>query len=184
MMYAADNKDMVPQHERSGYWLWDMPRATADALVAAGARRDVFYCPSILASVKPYDPDVNWWDNSTTRRIIGYGWIGIRLVNGVPDPSPTEWPNDTKQFLTKFVGVTNATAMELIVDATLQNAANNSFSDVPSGMTKDGHHHNPHMDKNNPAGGTNFYLDGHAAWVKFVKFQKRYDPHDRVYWWW
>jgi hypothetical protein len=161
-----------------------MPRDTADALVAAGARKDVFYCPSIMASVKPYDPAVNWWENSSTRRIIGYGWIGMRLKSGQPDPQPDHWPNNAKEYLTRFIELTNATQMELIIDATLQDAGSSSFSDIPSNMTLDHHHHNPHMVRNSPAGGNSFYLDGHGAWVNFKKFHKLYDPQDRVYWWW
>jgi len=35
-----------------------------------------------------------------------------------------------------------------------------------------------------PAGGNALYLDGHSAWVKFQLMKMRYDPHDRVQWWW
>src|SRR5512146_2751144 len=31
-MYATDNRDRVPQHDEQGKWLWDRPRAAADAL--------------------------------------------------------------------------------------------------------------------------------------------------------
>lgn len=187
-IYGGDNKDKIPQHTRSGNWLWDMPKETADVLVTSGARRDVFYCPSIMASVKPYDPAVNWWDSSATRRIIGFGWIGMRLTSvGQPDPQPGNWPGNTRQYLQKFTetfGNLGPSTLELIVDPTLQGSASSSFADVPSGLTLDGHHHNPHMEKNSPAGGNAFYLDGHGAWHKFRSLQKRYDPSDRVFWWW
>jgi prepilin-type processing-associated H-X9-DG protein len=42
----------------------------------------------------------------------------------------------------------------------------------------------PHMVRGNPGGGNAAYVDGHTAWVKFQKMQMRYDPHDRVQWWW
>ena len=60
-VYANDNRDLVPQAKTDGKWLWDMPRPVADGLTNGGATRDVFYCPSIMASVKPSDPTVNWW---------------------------------------------------------------------------------------------------------------------------
>ena len=89
-----------------------------------------------------------------------------------------------KQFVQKLVGNTNAAAMELVVDPVLQTASSLRFDDVPSNLTPDGHHRNPHMDKTRPAGGHAFYVDGHAAWNRFIRMQRRYDPHDRVYWWW
>jgi prepilin-type N-terminal cleavage/methylation domain-containing protein/prepilin-type processing-associated H-X9-DG protein len=184
-VYANDNRDLVPQAKTDGKWLWDMPRPVADGLTNGGATRDVFYCPSIMASVKPYDPTVNWWDRSAARRIIGFGWLGVRLdASGRPDPAITAGMVGGKQFIRSLAGNTNACEMELIVDPTLQNAANGSFADVPSGLTLDGHHHNPHLEKGMPAGGNVFYVDGHSAWVKFGKMKKRYDPSDRVYWWW
>jgi|SRR4051812_34841414 prepilin-type N-terminal cleavage/methylation domain-containing protein len=184
-VYANDFLDKVPQSQVNGKWLWDMPRPIADGLSAGGATRDVFYCPSIAASVKPWDPAVNWWDYSTTRRIIGYGWVGVRLdANNNPDASMEAGMVGGKQFIRKITGVTNSTQMELIVDATLQDASTLSFAVVPSNLTLDKQHHNPHMERSMPAGGNAFYVDGHANWNLFRKMAKRYDPSDRVYWWW
>jgi hypothetical protein len=184
-MYANDNQDKVPQSQVDGHWLWDMPRPIADGLTTAGATRDVFYCPSIAASVKPYDPAVNWWDYSGTRRIIGFGWVGVRLDStGKPDATMEAGMVGGKQFIRKTIGNTNNTEMELIVDATLQDASSLSFADVPSNLTLDKHHHNPHMARAVPAGGNAFCVDGHARWNPFKKMLKRYDPSDRVYWWW
>jgi prepilin-type N-terminal cleavage/methylation domain-containing protein/prepilin-type processing-associated H-X9-DG protein len=184
-IYGNDNRDKVPQGPTAGHWLWDLPRPAADGLTNSGATRDVFYCPSIMASVKPYDPNVNWWNYNATRRIIGFGWIGVRLgANGAPDPTMESGMVGGKQFIRSLVGNTNACEMELIVDPTLQNAASGSFADVPSGLTLNGRHSNPHLEKGMPAGANVFYVDGHAAWVRFNKMKKRYDPSDRVYWWW
>ena len=185
VMYAGDNQDRVPQHTQNGAWLWDVPRPSIDALTNNAVRREVFYCPSVRASVKAFDLTVAWWDYSSSRRIIGYGWIGVRLDNS-GNPSGTMQANMVggKQFIRKLIGNTNGTAMELIVDPVLQTASTRRFDDVPSNLTPDGRHHNPHMEKNLPAGGNAFYVDGHAAWVRFLKMQRRYDPQDRVYWWW
>ena len=184
-VYANDNQDKVPQSQINGKWLWDMPRPIADGLSGGGATREVFYCPSIAASVRPYDPAVNWWDYSTDRRIIGFGWVGVRLdSSGKPDAGMEGGMVGGKQFIRKTIANTNSTQMELIVDATLQDASSMSFADVPSNLTLDKHHHNPHMERAVPAGGNAFYVDGHAAWNKFAKMMKRYDPSDRVFWWW
>jgi len=186
-MYANDNQDKIPQHQQSGAWLWDVPRPTTDAMTNIAVRREVFYCPSVRASVKAFDLSVAWWDYSGTQRIIGYGWIGVRLdSNGRPSASMQSNmdPAGGKQFIQKLTGNTNASMMELVVDPVLQTSATSRFDDVPSNLTPSGRHQNPHMQKQMPAGGNAFYVDGHAAWVKFQKLKKRYDPKDRVYWWW
>jgi len=184
-MYANDNRDRVPQHTRSGSWLWDVPRESADALTNYVAnKREIFYCPSIRASVKAFDPAVAWWDYSAGQRIIGYGYLGVRLdSSGKIDTVAANWLNGAWP-VQKFTGNTNAVETPLFVDATLSNRSDN-FADVPSGLTPDLHHHNPHMDHGRPAGANVFYVDGHAAWTKMAKIKKRYDPNgDRVFWWW
>ncbi len=187
LMYAGDNRDKVPQHAQNGAWLWDVPRATIDALTNNAVRREVFYCPSIRASVKAFDVTVAWWDYSSSRRIIGYGWIGTRLDSaGNPSASmqANMVPTGGKQFIQKITGNTTAVEMQLIVDPTLQTASSLRYDDVPSNLTSDGRHRNPHMQKGTPSGGNAFYVDGHGAWTKFAKMKKRYDPQDRVFWWW
>ncbi len=184
ILYGQDNKDMVPQHRiEGGWWLWDLPRPTRDALTNNAVRRELFYCPSVRASVKAFDPAVAWWDLD----IIGYGWLGVRLDStGKPEPtmnSPS-YMLPGKQFISRFTTTTNAAQSELIVDPLLSVANTRDFMNPNSGLTPDGRHHNPHMLGRDPAGGNAFYVDGHAAWVKFARIRMRYDPHDRVQWWW
>jgi len=182
-LYGHDNRDLVPQHAIGGSWLWDLPRATKNALTNNAVRRETFYCPSVRASVKAFDPAVAWWDLD----IIGYGWLGVRLdSNGKPDPTQNlpSYMLPGKQFISRFTGNTNASLAELIVDPLLSVANSRDFLNPNSGLTPDGHHHNPHMLGRDPAGGNAFHLDGHATWVKFDRMKMRYDPHDRVQWWW
>ena len=183
ILYGHDNRDMVPQHTIGGSWLWDLPRATKDALTNNAVRRETFYCPSVRASVKAFDPAVAWWDLD----IIGYGWLGVRLDStGKPEPTQNSasYILPGKQFISRFTTTTNASQSELIVDPLLSVANTKDFWNPNSGLTKDGRHHNPHMLGRDPAGGNAFYVDGHAAWVKYDRMQVRYDPHDRVQWWW
>jgi len=184
LMYANDNRDTLPAHRVDGQWLWDMPIGTADALTNAGARRPVFYCPSVRASVKEYDLEVAWWDISNSRRIIGYAWMGARLDStGKPDATMAGKMLPGKQFLLKTTGNTNASAAELLADAMLSVGAKN-FVQVPSGLTKDGRHRNPHMQGIYPGGANAFYLDGHGAWRSFKLLRERYNPQDRDVRWW
>jgi prepilin-type N-terminal cleavage/methylation domain-containing protein/prepilin-type processing-associated H-X9-DG protein len=186
IMYGHDNRDRVPQHAKSGGWLWDVPRATIDVLTNYGPKAVSFYCPSVRASVKYPDPVVAWWDYSPAQRIIGYGWLGLRLTaNGAPDPQASDptYMRPGKQFISKLTGNTNAADAELIVDALISVANTQDFLHPNSGLTKDGYHHNPHMLARYPGGGNAFFVDGHAVWRKFEKVKFRYDPHDRVNWW-
>lgn len=182
LMYANDNKEKVPQHTRSGAWLWDVPRASADALTNYVNKRDIYYCPSIRASVKAYDTTVAWWDFSADRRILGYGYTGIRLTSaGQPDTVDANWLNGARPA--DRLNSTNPVEQVVWVDPTLSNRSD-GFADVPSGLTPDGKHHNPHMEGSMAAGGNQFFMDGHAAWIKSSKLRKRYDPNgDRVFWW-
>jgi prepilin-type N-terminal cleavage/methylation domain-containing protein len=184
ILYGQDNRDMVPQHPIGGWWLWDLPRATKDALTNNAVRRETFYCPSVRASVKAFDPAVAWWELD----IIGYGWLGVRLDSTGSKPEPTQnspsYILPGKQFISRFTTTTNAPLSELIVDPLLSVANTKDFWNPNSGLTKDGRHHNPHMVGRDPAGGNAFYVDGHAAWVKYDRMKARYDPHDRVQWWW
>lgn len=183
-LYAEDNNDAVPQNPIGGWWLWDLPRGTRDALTNNAGRRETFYCPSVRASVKAFDPAVAWWEDD----IIGYGWLGVRLDAAGKKPEPTQnsatYILPGKQFIIKFTTVTNAAETELIVDPLLSVANTRDFVNPNSGLTRDGRHHNPHMLRKDPAGGNAFYVDGHAAWVRFDLMKARYDPHDRVQWWW
>jgi len=186
IMYGHDNRDRVPQHPKSGGWLWDAPRATIDVLTNYGPKAVSFYCPTVRASVKYPDPVVAWWDYSPAQRIIGYGWLGLRLTaTGAPDPQASDpsYMRPGKQFISKLTGNTNAAEAELIVDALISVANTQDFLRPPSALTKDGLHHNPHMISRYPGGGNAFFVDGHAAWRKFEKLKFRYDPHDRVNWW-
>jgi prepilin-type N-terminal cleavage/methylation domain-containing protein/prepilin-type processing-associated H-X9-DG protein len=186
IMYGHDNRDRVPQHTKSGGWLWDVPRATIDVLTNYGPKAVSFYCPSVRASVKYPDPVVAWWDYSSAQRIIGYGWLGLRLTaSGTPDPQASDptYMRPGKQFISKLTGNTNAADAELIVDALISVANTQDFLRPNSGLTKDGLHHNPHMVARYPGGGNAFFVDGHAVWRKFEKLKFRYDPHDRVNWW-
>jgi len=184
IIYGTDNNDNVPRHAISGDWLWDVPKATADALTNGGAVRHVFYCPSIRASVKEYDTTVAWWDFSSTRRIIGYAWIGERLdSSGKPDATMASQMYPGKLFLRKFNSNTNASDAELIADVILSRGTAD-FVGVPSGLTQSGLHTNPHLEKGRPAGGNALYLDGHAQWRPFKRIRERYNPNDRDVRWW
>jgi prepilin-type processing-associated H-X9-DG protein len=88
-----------------------------------------------------------------------------------------------KEFHLRTTGNTNPAMAELIVDALLSRGPND-FVGVPSGLTRDGLHKNPHRKGNFPGGGNAFFLDGHGAWRPFKLIRERYNPQDRDVRWW
>jgi prepilin-type N-terminal cleavage/methylation domain-containing protein/prepilin-type processing-associated H-X9-DG protein len=184
MIYGSDNGDKIPTARVDGQWLWDVPKGITDPLTNSGAKRSVFYCPSVRASVKEYDPEVAWWEYNANRRIIGFAWLGARLdASNQPDAGMAAKMNPGKQFHVKLSGNTNSVEAELIADALLCVSPQN-FLAVPSNLTKSGRHTNPHMTGSNPGGRNAFYLDGHADWRAWKRIKERYNTQDRDVRWW
>lgn len=81
-IYANENKRRLPVHLGNGNnWLWDIPFATRDAIIRAGATRDNLYCPS--GDLQNDDalwhfPDANGWT------VSGYFWLTERQGGGFP----------------------------------------------------------------------------------------------------
>ena len=172
-VYAQDNRGNVPQHQKDGEWLWDMPIGTADALVQCGAPRLVFYCPGISISIKNRDPIGNWWNYpGNRRRIIAYAWLGKRV--GGAEYLTALKPVNKKPFPTKVTGKF-ASATELMADAipsvgTGLKGDTDEFMNVPSNvLTLPGEYHRAgHMVGKKPAGGNLLFLDGHSQWRSFL----------------
>jgi prepilin-type N-terminal cleavage/methylation domain-containing protein/prepilin-type processing-associated H-X9-DG protein len=176
LMYANDNSDSLPVHPPQGNWLWDVHERTAQSLVQSGSSRKILYCPGLSASVK--DIDV-FWSNSTTKRIIGYAWLGMREGNAL---APGMLPG--KQFVGKLTALTNVSTTEIMVDATPSRGigVNPDFFNVPSNIVP--FHRPGHMYKTKPAGGNILFADGHTEWRPFKQFRPWYDCNDReVYFW-
>jgi prepilin-type N-terminal cleavage/methylation domain-containing protein/prepilin-type processing-associated H-X9-DG protein len=175
LMYAAENNDWIPVHMPQGNWLWDINILTANALTDNGSKRKILYCPGLAASVKDIDL---FWSNSTTRRIIGYAWLGQRQGNGNNGLLPPA------QFLTKLTACTNVAGQELMADAvpSMGIGANPVFDRVPSNLVP--FHRAGHMKKKTPAGSNILFADGHADWRPFSKMKPWYNCNDRnVYFW-
>jgi prepilin-type N-terminal cleavage/methylation domain-containing protein/prepilin-type processing-associated H-X9-DG protein len=171
-MYANENNDWVPVHQVEGNWLWDINRLTADALSAQGAQRKILYCPGLATSIRDLDL---WWElgggSSSTRRIIGYAWLGQRR-GGTRNLVPP------RTFISKLSNVTytNVSSAELTADA-IPSRGLTEFNNVPSSIVP--FHRSGHITKKQPAGGNILFLDGHASWRPFKHMGMRYDCQDR-----
>jgi prepilin-type processing-associated H-X9-DG protein len=110
----------------------------------------------------------------------------VRLnASGQPEPTQNSasylYPG--KQFISRLTSLTNAPEAELISDPVLS-VGSKEFVKIPSSLTPDGRHRNPHLENGMPAGANAFFADGHASWRKFYLLKERYDPHDRSVRWW
>ena len=167
MVYVSENKDTLPQEGTAltGDWGHDMTKANVDLFMNAGASRKVFYCAGTLSIIK--GDDARWWDFTATRRVVGYSFFNKR------------WSGDTRGgFIGKLSETNRPTDTAIVVDETLSLTSTSPYNFVvPSANVpaEFGSAYRPaHRDKNQPAGGNNLYLDGHAAWVKFSSMKPRY----------
>jgi prepilin-type processing-associated H-X9-DG protein len=175
LLYANDNNEYLPYFPPDGTWLWDLPRQTADAIVAAGAQPRVFYCPGLTASVNERDlfgsgAQVSWWNFNANRRIVGFGFLieryGIARGSVGGDPSMAAGLTPGGTFIRRTLN-TNAANAELVVDATVSDP-NGDFRGVASGnVAVGGYQRSAHLDKNVASGGNLLFLDGHVDWRRF-----------------
>jgi prepilin-type N-terminal cleavage/methylation domain-containing protein/prepilin-type processing-associated H-X9-DG protein len=183
LIYANQNKGRLPMHRGGGFWLWDLPIQTRDALMETGGMvRSVFYCPT----AEQRDVD-GLWDFTPTYMVGGYFYLHKRHPN-VPGPAPTPgpWPGlpaifasplgePRKEYQDK-VTVKMASDKELVLDAQLsQNrGAGEDFYDVLGGFQKLPDHTNHIKGKGSkPYGGNVLFLDGHGEWRPFEHMRRR-----------
>jgi len=186
-IYGGDHDDRVPLFAGDGQWLWDLSIAAADALVNAGAKPGVFYCPGLTAGVNEQEifaertpGSTGWWNFNGNRRIVGYGFLIARMaiVRGGVQPDPTFQSNLTPggEFVTKLTS-TNVSNKELVVDAVPSNPAGSGTSfNIATGNVLKGFHKPGHMNGQVPAGGEILFLDGHVSWRKYLGVKTVYVP--------
>lgn len=175
LMYTTDNNDYLPWFPPDGTWLWDLARPAADAIVAAGAKPRVFYCPGLTASVNERDlygsgGQVSWWEFNANRRIVGYAFLieryGVARGAAGGDALMVSGLTPGGVFLRKATN-TNASSAELVADATLTDP-NGDFRGVPSSnVSLGGFQRSAHLEKNAASGGNILFLDGHVSWRRF-----------------
>lgn len=199
-MYGNENRERLPQFTVNGTWLWDLPLPMADAIVAAGAQPKVFYCPGLTASVNEieiFSPAGSgaangWWNFSTSRRIVGYGFLIRRLdASGNQDtsmPAGMTAAGNGGLLLEKLNVITTngVTGQPLVVDASPSGPGPgyDFVNGISTANATAGFHRPAHMEKTKPAGGSAVYLDSHVEWIKFKDMKPRYNtPDGRAVFW-
>ena len=173
--YAVRNKDRLPVHFGGGVWLWDVPVATRDAIVAHGASRAGMYCPVYSEQ----DVETLWTFPNTTYTVTGYFWLTPR-VDGTYPPENREANPPLFHWHRKLTS-TRSVETELATDATL--SQDGRFVNVWGGHPLP--HDTSHVDGGDrPRGGNVLFMDGHAAWRPFADMKRRChsDPANVDFW--
>jgi prepilin-type N-terminal cleavage/methylation domain-containing protein/prepilin-type processing-associated H-X9-DG protein len=176
-VYANENKRKLPAHAGPGNnWLWDLPIATRDAIVRAGAVRDSFYCPSGDLQ----NDDVLWSYNGWT--VSGYWWLTQRLSGPLSGAGVQlqNYPTDAPAFmreLRKRIDLPRAAEVELVADANISTGNPPRFAGIDGGWPS---HRSNHLRRGNQGvGGYILFLDGHVAWRDIKEMKVRFTPgHD------
>jgi prepilin-type N-terminal cleavage/methylation domain-containing protein len=198
-IYMNDNKDRLPQSASSGgVFLWDVPNGMADAIVAAGAKPPVFYCPGFTTGIPESEIFGSsalaggWWNFNGSRRVIGFGLLIRRLAaNGTEDNSMPGGmiAGNGGRFLSKLSDTNNPAIAPLIVDNTISGPGPAYDFNDPSlnsgNVASGGRHRSAHTVRNQPYGGNVLYLDMHVDWVRFKFMKPRYTEvgSSRATWW-
>jgi prepilin-type N-terminal cleavage/methylation domain-containing protein len=175
-LYSQDNKNLVPDLRYPpfttapgtviGYWPWDISSNCTDQMIANGASRDVFYCPS--------NPGFNTDDTWNFGPIFGLG--GYRVIGYVyllPGAGMnTGGKPEEPYWRTNVLGIPgqlSPTAAELVVDEVIQDAVTKSYTAItsPGSVTVQVGSRTSHLSGNLPAGGNDLFEDGHADWRTF-----------------
>jgi len=193
-VYSGDNRDFVPMQPATGSWIWDMNKATGNALISAEAStnnpgsdtRKILYCPGSFANVS-YTNDI-FWGYGSDKIIAGYGWLGQRSDQDA-DHNRGGTLGGGRKFVSKTTklypkGTSNT---ELVVDPTpsIGITAPIDWHSYNSGMGMGiDLPHSGHMAKGHPAGANILFLDNHSQWRPFLEIGPNYDTGDRsVYFW-
>ena len=164
--YATRNNGRLPVFHGASNWLWDLPHATRDAIVASGATRDVLYCP---ASTNYEDFVDYYWNYNPSFAVMGYFWLTRRVGGTTP-------PLIDGRYVER-VGEARAAERETVTDAIISEGG--SFVQIAG---NEGGETN-HLRDGRPLGGNILFLDGHVAWRDFseVRLRAVYGPVDFWY---
>ena len=155
--YAQSHDDQLPVLNGGSRWLWDIPTATRDALLASGMTRHAMYCPS--GDMQDSDDLWNYQNGGYT--VTGYFWLTQRL-----DPAGPKLIAP-KVLLSHIHLVRHPEETEVVTDATI--SENGNFTGVHGGWAMP--HRTNHLRTGRPAGGNILFLDGHAEWRDFTSMQ-------------
>jgi prepilin-type N-terminal cleavage/methylation domain-containing protein/prepilin-type processing-associated H-X9-DG protein len=207
LMYAQANEEKMPKMTMAGgEWLWDVSYSTTDLIIASGADRKIFHCPSnridtntinywryseysfsgLVSSSTPEPSDIH--QRQQEWRVLSYSYL-TETENGRGDiwaPSDPDAPkvrSTQKEFISK---ATQRGQRELIIDSVIAYPNDvdkwiipNIYLDWALGTNHMGRKGDPIE----PSGGNIGFLDGHVTWRHFKDMYERYGIQGVIFWW-
>ena len=218
MLYGDDYNNQLPSLAGEGNWPWDMRRDTmrrllkymgidtslysaapaAGAVTTAGSGgmggggdipiQSVFFCPANMQQKRFRETN---WSNYGAYRVLGYAFLWATSWNGNGNndiPGPDGTPDINKRWV-KNMNVEQPASTELVVDATLSNAAHTTFLRImcggnPTFGTPDSTNHA--YSETKPSGGNIGFVDGHMEWRPFKEMCVRWPTQSNAcphFWW-
>lgn len=178
--YAYENRDRFPRGDDS-YWIWDMPRTAADAmLTSAPTFRNSCYCPTTSSRFSDEDNRNLWGWGGGTFRTLGYALTlpgTAALVKTNANPTIIPKPVRYGPVLIRPGPITDRV---LVGDALISNTDDHvqsqrdtyDYSNITGGSYGKPHL-SAHLRGSVPAGGNLGMLDGHVEWRDFQEMSVR-----------
>jgi prepilin-type N-terminal cleavage/methylation domain-containing protein len=185
-IYADDNHDKLPRLDNAGSWCWDVPSTATSVMLASGATKKVFYCPS---TAPRFTDDQNFQNKNSlwSFDLFTYGVDAFNITGysfaftGNQTALDPAWRNSTMQSESHtnagVVTYDGPSTTTLIADVMISQNGNlpagggDLFNSVPGGFQQNGvqyPHLSAHLGKGGvPQGGNMAFKDGHSAWNKF-----------------
>jgi len=171
-IYTGDNENKLPElryapytttpSKAVGLWPWDMSTNFSVQMIANGASRDIFYCPSYA----DFNSDYTWFyniSNNVSFNILGYIYLlpGAGMNTGGKPESPY-W----KTNVIGMPGQPRPSDAEVVVDDVLHDSATGSYIKMSGGslVSVGLIQRTSHLMGNLPAGGNELFEDGHVEW--------------------
>ena len=205
VMYAQVNDEIMPMMTwGGGEWLWDVSYFTTDVIIASGAHKKIFRCPSnrVDTSVNRYwrysenfsgpVTDATPEPTSTLERqqhwrVVGGSYL-METASGRGDiwaPSEPGAPkvlSTQREFISKS---TQAGRLELVIDTVIEYQTYDKWiiPDLDSWWAMGTNHMGEIGEPIEPTGGNIGFLDGHVTWRPFKDMYQRYRVQGVIFWW-
>ena len=168
--YASESGGKLPQHPAyGGNWLWDLPCETLDSLIACGAQKEMFFCPS--GDYGGQNMDKYWAYGNPNFAVTGYWWMNKRQAF-------RPLPLTGREYIT-HVNQQGGADLELGADVVISNPGTGLFYGIVGGLGPAYPHRTNHLEDGGlPAGGNTLFLDGHVRWRVHEEQELRATPPD------
>jgi prepilin-type N-terminal cleavage/methylation domain-containing protein/prepilin-type processing-associated H-X9-DG protein len=182
LMYAQDNRDLLPDMQYQGAWFWDMNRVVAsNLLVNVANSTTIFYCPNEYYLFNNGKPDA--WQAFGTFVVTGYGWLFPNSPVMIDGYNPEINGSNMVTKITQARPGRGIAATEMIIDATIFDstlAGGKQYYNIgAAGSTQV---RTAHLNGNNtPAGGNICFLDNHVEWRPYLLMTNTLKTDDAVY---